>query len=158
VGDGLCYHDGTADRARKPNVRALRRPVRAWLGGYDLTGYLLFPASLVRDPSTRVGVAPISFSMLSSGNSWHASIALSPTSATFRFSAFYTTYGEDKPETRETPYDAGTIGRFNGKPSSENNHPGHCASGKLFGEFFSLQTLPSYLWNGYNQVGKLQSR
>jgi hypothetical protein len=30
-------------------------------------------------------------------------------------------------------------------------------SGKLCGEFFSLQTLPGYLCNGYNQVGKLQT-
>jgi hypothetical protein len=52
--------------------------------------------------------------MLSSGNSWHASIALAPTSATFRFSAFYTAFDEDKPEARETPRDAGAIGWFNG--------------------------------------------
>ena len=27
----------------------------------------------------------------------------------------------------------------------------------MFGEFFSLQTVPIYLCNGYNQVGKLQT-
>jgi hypothetical protein len=51
---------------------------------------------------------------------------------------------------------AGELFWITGKPSSENSHPDHCGSGKLFGEFFALETLPGYLCNGYDQVGKLQ--
>jgi hypothetical protein len=41
-------------------------------------------------------------------------------------------------------------------PPRRTTTPGQCDSGKLFGGFFSRQTLSGYLCKRYNQVGKLQ--